>query len=73
MNEILMKKVADSYEAVPPGFVWENIELSLNENKKRRHFFFLVNCWNYTCFKPFSIIVFIGNLWNQIRLPKTIL
>ena len=43
MNEILMKQVAETYEAVPPGYVWDNIERSLHENKKRRHFFFMLS------------------------------
>jgi hypothetical protein len=76
MNEILMKKVADSYEAVPPEFVWENIELSLNDNRKRRHFFLWLVAG--ITFLSLSAFVFYRDIYgikdvaeNDIRITVT--
>ncbi|MBK7096071.1 MAG: hypothetical protein IPH57_13860 [Saprospiraceae bacterium] len=76
MNEILMKKVADSYEAVPPEFVWENIELSLNQNRKRRHFFLWLVAG--IAFLSLSALVFYRDIYgikdvaeNDIKITGT--
>lgn len=40
-NDIFLKRLADQYEAEPPGFVWENISVQLKKNKKRKLLFYI--------------------------------
>lgn len=69
MNEILMKQIAENYEAVPPGFVWENIELSLNKKKKRRHFLFFMTM--SLALVILSAVLFFGGINDKNVNEKT--
>lgn len=41
-NDIFLKRMADQYDAEPPGFVWENISVQLKKNKKRKYLVYLI-------------------------------
>ena len=70
--ELLMKQVASKHEVNPPAFVWENIEVALNESNNRRNIFF----WISGAFVLISFIALLGytgivkNSQNSLSFEK---